>query len=518
MKNISKIFLAAALVIFVGCESDFDNPVDSVQPVSGDADFSKYVAIGNSLTSGFTDNALFRSAQDNSYPNMLAQRMAMAGGGTFNQPLMPDDIGGFSDFGIAGKLTLQIVNGALTPVPTPAQSPFTMASGGPFNNMGVPGAKSYHLLAPGYGNPAGIGTGTANPYFARFATSPNATVLGDAMAQQPSFFTLWIGNNDVLSYATSGGIGVNQTGNPDPSTYSGNDISDPTLVAGVIQNVLEALVNQAGARGAIANIPSITDIPFFNTVPYAPLDPGNPSFGAMIPLLNQTFGQLNMIFDAINQPQRKIVFYEDKASPVVIKDETLADLTTVIRDALMSQGIDAGTATVLGATYGQARQATAEDLLVFTSSTIIGQIDEARVAALMQLGVPQETAAQLSVNGITYPLEDQWVLIPSEKQAVANATDAYNSAIAQLANAYDLALVDMNQAMKDLSSEAGITYNGVNYNTDYVSGSTFSLDAVHLSGKGYAIVTNYFIQAINTKYGSTLPEVNPNNYPGVKIP
>jgi len=184
----------------------------------------------------------------------------------------------------------------------------------------------------------------------------------------------------------------------------------------------------------------------------------------------------------------------------------------------MSQGIDAGTATILGLTYGQSRQATAQDLLVFTSQTVIGQINMDRVADLMAMGVPQEQAAQLSVNGITYPLQDQWVLIPSEKQAVLNATDAYNAAIVQLANTYDLAFVDAHAAMQQLSSQAGISYYGNNYNTTYVSGGAFSLDAVHLTGKGYAIVANLFIDAINLKYGSTLHHVNPNNYPGIAIP
>src|SRR5690606_451341 len=148
---------------------------------------------------------------------------------------------------------------------------------------------------------------------------------------------------------------------------------------------------------------SITDIPFFNTVPYAPLNPSNPSFGAMIPALNTQFGQLNAVFDYLGVPERKIVFYTDAASAVIIEDETLPNLSNAIRDVLMAQGIDAGTATVLGNTYGRARQATAEDLLVFTSQTVIGQLNMERLAELMGMGVPQEQAAQLSVNGITYP-------------------------------------------------------------------------------------------------------------------
>src|SRR5690606_35004874 len=93
-----------------------------------------------------------------------------------------------------------------------------------YNNMGVPDAKSFHLLAPGYGNLANVATGKANPYFVRHATSPNTTILSDAMSLNPTFFTNWIGSNDVLAYALSGGVGLNQLGNMDPSTYGNNDI------------------------------------------------------------------------------------------------------------------------------------------------------------------------------------------------------------------------------------------------------------------------------------------------------
>lgn len=519
MKNFYKIFFATSLVVFASCEPDFDHDVDDFVVTAGDADFSKYVAIGNSLTSGYTDGALFISGQENSFPNMLALQMSAAGGGSFAQPLMPDDIGGFTNLGVDGRLKLVInpETGSMGPLATPAASPLTPASGGPFNNLGVPGAKSFHLLSNMYGNPAGIGS-YANPYFVRFASSTNASVLSDAAAQAPTFYTLWIGNNDVLSFATSGGIGVDQTGNTDVTTYGGNDISDPQVVAGVIQTILETLTNQGGAKGAIANIPSITHIPYFTTVPYAPLDPTNESFGPMIPALNEQFGQLNAVFDYLGVPERKIVFHTNAASPVVVEDETLANISTQIRDVLMAQGVDAGTATLLGSTYGQSRQATAEDLLVFTSQTVIGQVDLDRVALLMSMGVPQAQAAQLSVSGVTYPLVDQWVLIPSEKQAIITATQAYNAAIAQLASAYNLALVDVATAMGQLSSQSGITYFGTNYTTTYVSGGAFSLDGVHLTAKGYAVVANYFIDAINQKYGSTLRNVNPNNYPGVTIP
>src|SRR5690606_22308160 len=100
-----------------------------------------------------------------------------------------------------------------------------------YNNMGVPGAKSFHLVAPGYGNIANLTTGRANPYFVRHATSPDASVLSDALSMNPTFFTNWIGNNDVLSYATSGGTGVNQEGNIAVRSDGGDEMTEAQVLA-----------------------------------------------------------------------------------------------------------------------------------------------------------------------------------------------------------------------------------------------------------------------------------------------
>lgn len=519
MKKLNKLVLAVLAVSLFSCNDDFDNPVEDFKVSAGSADFSNYIALGNSLTSGYRDNALYSSAQENSYPNMLAGLMKAAGGGEFKIPLMPDDIGGFTNLGVAGKLELKIVDGELSPAATAAQSAFSSVAGqGPYNNLGVPGAKSYHLIANGYGNPAGLAAGTANPYFARFAQSATQSVLEYALSQPkaPTFFSLWIGNNDVLGYAVSGGVGVDQTGNVDPRTYGSNDISDVNVVKSSINTVVSQLTGR-GAKGVIANIPSVTSVPYFTTVPYAPLSPTNPAFGPMIPTLNQTFAGLNQVFDALGASDRKIVFSPNAASPVVIKDKDLTDLSAQITAAL-TPVLGASKATLFGMTYGQARQATAKDLLVLSSSTYIGKADPARVQALMQLGLTQAEAGQLAIAGVTYPLEDKWVLSEKEVAKAEAAVVKYNNAITEIANAYGLALVDTYSQMKSLSSNSGIKFYGNTYTTTFVSGGAFSLDGIHLTGTGYAIVANMFVDAINQKFGSTLRKVNPGNYPGIVIP
>src|SRR5680860_861518 len=83
--------------VFVGCSSDDDNGPVIEEPVvitSGTADFSNFVSVGNTLTAGYTDGALFNAGQQNSLPNILAQQFALAGGGDFNQPMVEGNIGG----------------------------------------------------------------------------------------------------------------------------------------------------------------------------------------------------------------------------------------------------------------------------------------------------------------------------------------------------------------------------------------------------------------------------------------
>ena len=500
-----KVFISSMAVLAVlsvtSCKTDFETDVADIAVTSGEADFSKYVALGNSLTSGYRDGTVYLDGQLESYPAMIAEQMQKAGGGTFTQPLVPDNIGGFANIpGFKGKLTLQVVNGALTPVYSAAVSTLDRLTG-TYNNMGVPGAKSFHLVANGYGNMAGLTTGTANPYFVRFASSATASVLEDAMAQNPTFFSLWIGNNDVLSYATSGGVGTNQTGNTNPATYSSNDITDPNVLAGSIRTVLEGMRSVGATKGVIANIPNVTSIPFFTTVPYnaAPL---NETYAATYNA--ELVGKLKPVLTALGQGDRLKTLVVGQ-NPLLIKDETLTDLSSQITAVLTRNGVPAALASFIGTTYGQARHTTSEDLILLSTKPVINT-DVANVSE------------PFNKLGITYPLEDKHVLTKSEVTQVQTATNAYNTQIKALAEAYGLAFVDANAKMVELGKNSGIQYNGVNYSTTFVTGGSFSLDGVHLTGKGYAVIANEFIKAINAKYKSNLHQVNPNNYSGVKFP
>lgn len=538
MKNLKYILYSLALLAFTACnepvdileDQGIDTTVVELPALSaGSADFSTYVSLGNSLTAGFTDNALFRASQENSFPNILSQKFAMIGGGTFTQPLMSDNVGGLL---LAGNPVInpstgsrlfapRLVFGGAGPVPLQSINPGAESStdfalnnpSGPFNNMGVPGAASFHLIAPGYGNIANF-PAAANPYFIRMTGStPNATVMEMAMAQSPTFVTLWIGANDVLGYATGGGA----NGAPTPQVTF-----DASLSA-----IMGSL---GGVQGVMANVPYVTDIPYFTTIPHNPLDPSNPDFGPQIPTLNGIFGALNQIFAQVD-PSRIIVFSETEASPVVIKDESLADISAIITGGLLSDlptfeafigqfGLPPAAAPsvagLLGLTYGQARQATEDDLLVLPGSTVIGTVNTDHAAFLATQGLPAALAGQFAVEGVSLPLEDKWVVIPSEQDEIKMAIDGFNASIQSAASSAGMAFVDANAIFQQMAA-GGYTDGDFTFTADLVFGGAISLDGVHPTARGYALVANEFMKAIDATYGSNFEAsgnlVNVGDYP-----
>lgn len=474
IKNIKWLLLVS--LTLVACSSDDDavinpNSSDGLPLTAGTADFSKYVALGDSFAAGFSDNALFIEGQKGAYPNILAQQFALVGGGIFTTPFMADNVGGFLGSAIytprlylapptspGGSPSPSSV--ALPPYSQTSSTTFT-SLGSTFNNMGIPGAKSFHLVAPGYGSSAG------NPYFARFASSPSTTVLADAIAQNPTFFSLWIGGNDVLGYATSGGL------NP-------ADITPPATFDAAY-NTLANQLAASGRKGVVANLPYVNTLPYFTTVPYnpVPLDAatsGQLNAGYATYNNGLLFAQSNGLLTAAEVAQRTISFSASSTNRVVIIDEYLTNLS--------SFGIPS---------Y---RQATSEDLIILSARSFIGTTVG---------GNP------LQINGVSVPLADQWVLSKKEIEEVKLATDAYNQTIQTAATNNNLAFVDTKAIMTELST-VGITANSYTLTSTYVTGGAFSLDGVHPSPRGYALIANKFLEAINAKYGSNLKGVSFADY------
>jgi lysophospholipase L1-like esterase len=473
--------IGAVLFLVAGCDADISGSFGD-DPDPGSADFSIFVALGDSLTAGYADGALYRHSQENSFPAIMAQQFKLVGGGEFDQPLM--------DTGKTGSLTLSAVDLgrpdrlvlASNPVPDPDRPavPLTISptdtaaidvrlpNAGMYNNMGVPGAKSFHAIAPNYGELtiAAVAGMTANPYFARFASSNTVTMIDDAQAQVASFFVLWIGNNDILLYALDGA---------DP-TINGESVTSIGLFTTAYDMLLAGL-NTVNNKGVLINIPDVSTIPYFTTVPYdaIPMDEATAAASnAAYALYNGAIALSGL--PAAEIAQRTIVFAAGQ-NALVIEDEYLTTLP--------------GLPSI--------RQATAKDLVVLPASPKIGTED-----------TPGDPA---TTWGVGKALEDSDVLTePEIEQEIEPAQIAYNGVIKARADVDpDLLYFDMEALLTELNT-TGILYGSGGVSSTFAQGGAFSLDGVHPTARGYAVIANEMFKVINAGFGGYIPPVNPSDY------
>ena len=104
------------------------------------------------------------------------------------------------------------------------------------------------------------------------------------------------------------------------------------------------------------------------------------------------------------------------------------------------------------------------------------------------------------------PLPDAAVLSASEVVTVQTMVKAYNGVIAASAQTAGAALVDINTLFANTTAN-GITVNGIKGTTSFLGG-VFSLDGIHPTNTGYAVVANAFIDTMNKAFGKSIPDVN----------
>lgn len=438
------IILVLIGLLFVGitsCKKVSPSPTPTTTtttttPSAGTTDFTKYVAVGNSLTAGLTNGGLYNAGMQYSFPNLLATQFVAAGGGTFTQPTFDTGQENGSGFLKLTSTTPTIVSetSSLAVIGTGADNARPLlakyASSSTLNNLGVPGLSLAAATTAGYGfnNAAGF-----NQYFERLlgtsdATSSYADFI-TAQASSATFFSCWLGGNDVLGYATTGGNAVD----------SKSPITPTALFEANLKTILDKFSSAKG--GIMLSIPKITLAAYFKTV-------------------------------------------------------TL----TTLQAALEKGGAPANSAIYITTGAGAVRAATSTDLFLLGA-------DAQTAYALLS-----KTTAGLN-NGIPYglhpnnPLESKHVLDVDEVTTAEAAVTAFNTILSAEATSRGLAYVDINTLLTEAST-TGHTANGITYSTAYITGGIFSLDGIHLTPAGNAVVTNEIIKAINTKYGSTLTELN----------
>jgi lysophospholipase L1-like esterase len=370
--------------------------------------FKTYVAIGNSITAGFQSGGINDSTQMQSYAVLIAH----AANTGFRIPLLnkpgcppPIDnlltqhrVGGLT----AGDCALR------TPAPTP----------GALNNVAVPDATS---LSP---------TG-AVPGPDTLAENALTTLIlgGETQAQraaeaQPTFVSVWIGNNDVLNASLSGilpatpGISNGITALPAFTTNYKNLVKALKAIRSIKGGVLIGVVNTA-------NVPLL--------------------FPAAA-LYDQT---VKAAFDQV------------------------AGATTVI---------DPGTCSPS------------------TTSLINFQL-----AAAIRAHTHPPTVYCESLPAPFQPLGNVYVLDAVEQTALSDTVTAYNALIAAEADTLGFAYYDPNPALVAFKTSHAVPNFPDLADPTAAFGTLFSLDGVHPAAAAHVVLANNIIDAINAKYGTSVP-------------
>jgi lysophospholipase L1-like esterase len=470
--KLNHIYKSLALALVTGFSLTNCTPnIDSPAITKGSADFSKYVAIGNSLTAGFADGGVYREAQINSYPNIIANQLKMVNGSlNFRQPLFAEAQANGSGY---LKLT-GFANGSPTIRPETTRlgivglgddrrTPLYAKAEGVVDNLGVPGIRMSDIKTNGYGFNNALGF---NPYFQRLLPNTPPAALQSYLqylqayyaTEKPTFFTCWLGNNDVLGYATSGGV--------TPIT--------PTATFQSLYRELMGVVTTGGAKGIVATVPNITSIPYLNTVTYTAV--------------------------RANVPAAKAGF--EAGVRAALGGTIPPQLQAVINSTMDDVYIRLANGTVT--------KATTADLFILTATDSIGSTKN-RISVP---GVPVPLPFPKGFSSLN-PLDHPSVLDRNEVATAVAAVTAFNNAIKAEAATAKVPVFDAEALLNEFRT--GKTYNGLTLGSGFITGGIFSLDGVHATQRGYAIMANEFIKIANSTYGATIPQVDITKYPGVIV-
>lgn len=386
----------------VGCTTD----AKVLGPTRVNPLFENYVALGNSVTAGFQSGGLNDSTQRESYAFLLAKQMnTRFAYPSFPQPGCPAP---------TGNWVSQKTVDSLRPTPGGCTFRNPALSTSILNNVAVPFAYAVDLTTSG---PALI---TANPL--QTLILGGATQVDLALRADPTFVTVWIGNNEILSPATVGMLG-------------GLPGSAPPL------------------------IPPTTFIPQYAAIVNKLVTAPNLKGGVLIGVIQVASAPRFFPADSLIIPANKAAF------------DTWTGRTSAL--------IGCGASGYLMSTEG------------------MKQIRSGALPAVVSCvkNTPQA------------PIGDIFMIDPTELATISGAVTAYNAYIKAKADSVGWAYVDLNPVLAQLRAARLVPTVPAFTSPRAPFGEYVSLDGVHPAQKAHIAIANVLIDAINAKYGTSVPKL-----------
>jgi len=234
----------------------------SASPAAAQADFTKFVAVGASVDSGFLDSCWVKHGQSDSWPAIFARQAGVAG---FQQPIV----------GEPGLGPCQILT-SLAPTFSYAPNtgkPENLTLARPYDNLAIPG----YLGASVVNCVTNTGkTPCNNALIDLVLRGSGATVLQQAASLKPTFFAIGILGNELLGPATSGTV------------IDGVTLISKEAYAASYKTIVDTMKAAQGGtgKGVAMTIPAVTSAAYFTAV--SPIIGVNPATGAPIYVLGPT--------------------------------------------------------------------------------------------------------------------------------------------------------------------------------------------------------------------------------------
>lgn len=439
-----------APVILYGCAAKLDVP----DPAPGRANFAKTIALGGTALSGYQDGALSAKGQANSIAALIAGRLATVGATNLTQATVPGSysvgvhpypwVAPYQSSSHLGDATDCNGEVSLGPLKTNLSENDLAGTGvwdrvsGSIQDYTVPGAGMWDLDRRDLGDDHLLGGPSV--FASRFPfAGTNRSILEEAVASNPNFVIWWPGMDEVWNWASKGG--------------SAPAMPSPAAFRQKLDSVLTALT-ATGAKGVLATIPDVANMPFFTTVPPR----GLPLNDSLADALNTLYNSGGIYLNFVNGENGFVV--EDP-----------------------------------GSTYG-IRQMTNDDMILLT--------------------VPLDSMKCYKMGVLFRLIPNRCSLLASELSDLRNTVAQYNAAIRDLAAQHDFAVAEMETYYA--SVKAGIRVDAVDFNSEFASGGFFSLDGYGPNPKGAGLIANQFISAINAHYGASVPMVSIKDLNGVLFP
>ena len=234
----------------------------------GSADFTRFVAIGDSYGAGVESGSLNQNHQPFSWPAVIARQAGVA---DFQQPLV-------SFPGIGPELQLvDIIKfpPTILPAGTSNGQPINLMLPRPYNNLSIPGATVNDVITLIGKEPAN----TTARAFAQFILRGLGTEVDQALAQKPTFIAVWIGGNDALGAVLAGTPAVLTPLDAFKASYN---------------SMLDKLIAGAPAAGMVVGpIPNnVMALPYLTTVPPVLIDPATRK-----PVIGPNGQQISLVAD-----------------------------------------------------------------------------------------------------------------------------------------------------------------------------------------------------------------------------